>query len=98
MLHDTRSAHNPVMTLKGHDSRVTDVQMDEWKVASGRYMNGPLGHFPSIAINFSLNYYSVVPICIFVTRCMDEQFVILCIYVCNILVPTFSDVVMMVLL
>ena len=36
LIHDMRSPSPLVMSLKGHDNVVTDVQMDGWKVASGR--------------------------------------------------------------
>ena len=36
LIHDMRSPSPLVMSLKGHDSVITDVQMDSWKVASGR--------------------------------------------------------------
>ena len=36
LIHDMRSPSPLVMSLKGHDNVIMDVQMDSWKVASGR--------------------------------------------------------------
>ena len=39
MVHDIRSPDAVVMVLKGHDDVITDVQMDDWKVTSGRWVH-----------------------------------------------------------
>ncbi len=37
-VYDARSGSQPVVKLYGHGSVVSCLQMDEWKIASGRYV------------------------------------------------------------
>lgn len=38
-VYDVRSGTLPVVKLYGHGSGVSCLQMDEWKIASGRYID-----------------------------------------------------------